>query len=167
MGKKEADQAVEEKAAEAEEQAADKKDEGADAKAEAPAKKDVSAGVQKIIDAVKKMTVLELSELVKALEEEFGVSAAMPMMAGMPAGAGGGAGGGEEEKTTFNVVLKAVGDKKIPVIKAIRAVTNLGLKEAKGIADAVPKAVKEGVSKEDAEQAKKVLEDAGATVEIE
>ncbi len=164
MGKKEAEQAVEEKAAEAEEKASDEKDESGDSKADAPAKKDVSAGVQKIIDAVKKMTVLELSELVKALEEEFGVSAAMPMMAGVPAGGGGGA---EEEKSTFSVILKAVGEKKIPVIKAIRAVTNLGLKEAKGIADAVPKPVKEGVSKEDAEQAKKVLEDAGATVEIE
>jgi large subunit ribosomal protein L7/L12 len=157
MGKKEADQAVEEKAADTQEAKGEEK---------APAK-DVSAGVQKIIDAVKKMTVLELSELVKALEEEFGVSAAMPMMAGVPAGAAAGGGGGEEEKTTFDVVLKAVGEKKIPVIKAIRAVTNLGLKEAKGIADAAPKPVKQGIPKEEAEQAKKVLEDAGATVEIE
>ena len=143
-------------------------EEKAEAKvAEAPEepKKDVSAGVGKIIDAVKTMTVLELSELVSALEDEFGVSAAMPAMAAGPAA--GGAGEQAEEKSTFNVILKAVGDKKIPVIKAIRAVTELGLKEAKAVADGAPGSVKEGVSKDEAEQAQKILEEAGATVEVE
>ncbi len=152
MGKKEAEQAVE-----------DKK-EAKTAEAPEKSEKKVSASVGKIIDAVKTMTVLELSELVKALEDEFGVSAAMPAAAG-PAAAG--AGEQAEEKTTFSVILKAVGDKKIPVIKAIRAVTNLGLKEAKAVADGAPKSVKEGVPKEEAEQAKKALEEAGATVEVE
>lgn len=128
-------------------------------------KADVSVGVQKLIDSVKKMTVLELSELVKAIEEEFGVSAAMPVMAAAPPAAGGGE--DVEEQTSFNVILKAIGEKKIPVIKAIRSLTELGLKEAKAVADEAPKPVKEGVSRDDAEQAKKVLEEAGATVEIE
>ncbi len=154
MGKKEAEQAVE-----------DKKEAEV---AEAPEKptKEVSAAVGKIIDEVKSMTVLELSELVKALEDEFGVSAAMPAAAAGPAAPGAGA-EQAQEKTTFNVILKAVGDKKIPVIKAIRAVTSLGLKEAKAVADGAPKAVKEGVPKEEAEQAKKIIEEAGATVELE
>ncbi len=153
MDKKEEDQVVEEKP------------EAAVAEAPEESKKEVSATVGKIIDAVKTMTVLELSELVSALEDEFGVSAAMPAMAAGPAAAGG----AEQavEKTTFNVILKAVGDKKIPVIKAIRAITNLGLKEAKGVADGAPGPVKEGVSKDEAEQAQKVLEEAGATVEVE
>ncbi len=153
MDKKEEEQAVEDK-------------KGA-AVAEAPEepKKEVSATVGKIIDEVKGMTVLELSELVSALEDEFGVSAAMPAAAG-PAAPGAGA-EQKEEKTTFNVILKAVGDKKIPVIKAIRSMTTLGLKEAKAVADEAPKSVKEGVPKEEAEQAKKALEEAGATVEIE
>ena len=112
------------------------------------------------------MTVLELSELVKALEEKFGVSAAMPMaVAAAPAG------GGEEEvvteeKTSFTVELKSGGGQKIQVIKALREITNIGLKEAKDLVDAAPKAVKEGVSKADAEEMKKKLEEAGATVEI-
>ena len=127
MGKKEAEQAVE-----------DKK-EAKTAEAPEKSEKKVSASVGKIIDAVKTMTVLELSELVKALEDEFGVSAAMPAVAAGPAAAGGGE--QVEEKTTFSVILKAVGDKKIPVIKAIRAVTNLGLKEAKAVADGAPKSV--------------------------
>ena len=161
MGKKEAEQVEEDKKETAVAEAPEKP------KAEAPEepKKEVSAAVEKIIDAVKSMTVLDLSALVKALEDEFGVSAAMPAAAG-PAGPGAGA-EQAEEKTTFNVILKAVGDKKIPVIKAIRAVTSLGLKEAKAVADGAPKAVKEGVPKDEAEQAKKALEEAGATVEVE
>ncbi len=155
MGKKEAEDVVEDK----------KGTEVAESSEEKP-KKEISAAVGKMIDAVKTMTVLELSELVSALEDEFGVSAAMPAVAAGPAAPGAGA-GQAEEKTTFNVILKAVGDKKIPVIKAIRAVTTLGLKEAKGVADGAPGPVKEGVPQEEADQAKKILEEAGATVEVE
>lgn len=152
----------------AEEEAVAEKKEGAVAEKEKTEEsKKTSPGVQKIIDAVKSMTVLDLSELVKALEDEFGVSAAVPVAAAGPA-AGPAAGEGEDvEKSAFNVILKAVGEKKIPVIKAIRAMTNLGLKEAKAVADGAPTAVKEGVSSEEAEQAKKALEEAGATVEVE
>ena len=123
-----------------------------------------------MIEAIASMSVLELSELVKAIEEKFGVSAAMPMMAGaMPAGMGAGAGDeGEkkEEKTSFTVELTSAGSQKIQVIKALREVTALGLKEAKDLADAAPKTVKEGVSKEEAEEIKKKLEAAGGTVTI-
>lgn len=123
-----------------------------------------------MIDAIAGMTVLELSELVKAIEEKFGVSAAMPVMAGMmPAGMGGSAGDeGEkkEEKTSFTVELTAAGGQKIQVIKVLREVTALGLKEAKDLADAAPKPVKEGATKEEAEEIKKKLETAGATVTI-
>lgn len=118
-----------------------------------------------IIESVEKMTVLELSELVKDLEEKFGVSAAMPMaMAQAPAASD--EGGAKEEKTSFTVELKSGGAQKIQVIKALRELTSLGLKEAKDLVDAAPKAVKEGVSKADAEEMKKKLEEAGATVEI-
>lgn len=120
-----------------------------------------------IISVVEKMSVLELSELVKALEEKFGVSAAMPMMVGaMPAGDSMEEGGKKEEKTTFNVELTSGGGQKIQVIKALREITNLGLKEAKDLVDAAPKVVKEGVSKEEAEEMKKKLEETGATVTI-
>ncbi|KKS37779.1 MAG: 50S ribosomal protein L7/L12 [Candidatus Sungbacteria bacterium RIFCSPLOWO2_12_FULL_41_11] len=118
-----------------------------------------------IIESVEKMTVLELSELVKALEERFGVSAAMPMMAAAPAAASE-EGATKEEKTSFTVELKSGGGQKIQVIKALRELTSLGLKEAKDLVDAAPKAVKEGMSKADAEEMKKKLEEAGATVEI-
>ncbi len=118
-----------------------------------------------IIEAVEKMTALELSELVKALEEKFGVSAAAPMMMGaMPA-----AGGGEaaaEEKTSFTVELTDGGAQKINVIKALREVTTLGLKEAKDLVDAAPKPVKEGVARDEAEKIKAALEEQGAKVEI-
>ncbi len=119
-----------------------------------------------IKEAIKNMTVLELAELVKELEEEFGVSAAA-MVAAAPA-AGGAAGGGEAaaEKTEFDVILQSPGDKKINVIKVVREITGLGLKEAKELVDSAPKAVKEGVSKEEAEQIKAKLEEAGATVEV-
>src|SRR5690554_7440585 len=108
---------------------------------------------QEILDAIKGMTVLELSELVKALEEEFGVSAAAPV-AVAAAPAAGGAAAAEEEKTEFDVVLAEVGAEKIKVIKVVRELTGLGLKEAKDLVEAAPKAVKEGVSKEDAESMK-------------
>jgi large subunit ribosomal protein L7/L12 len=116
-----------------------------------------------VIEFVSNMSVLELSDLVKELEEKFGVSAAMPVAAA-PAGAG--AAVEAEEKTEFDVMLSEVGDKKIQVIKAIRAITGLGLKEAKAVVDEAPKPVKEGVSKEEAEDIKKQLEEAGATVEV-
>ena len=120
-----------------------------------------------MIKAVEKMTVLELSELVKALVEKFGVSAALPMAVAAAPAAGGDAGGTEaEEKTSFTVVLKEGGGQKIQVIKALRELTSLGLKEAKDLVDAAPKNVKEGVTKEEAAEMKKKLEEAGATVEI-
>ncbi|MBN2203999.1 MAG: 50S ribosomal protein L7/L12 [Thermoleophilia bacterium] len=119
-----------------------------------------------LIEAIKGMTVIELSELVKALEEEFGVSAAAPMaVAAAPAGAAP-AEAEVEEKTAFDVVLTAFGDQKIQVIKVVRALTGLGLKEAKDVVEGAPKTIKEGVTKDEAEDAKKQLEDAGATVEL-
>ncbi|NLP19053.1 MAG: 50S ribosomal protein L7/L12 [Firmicutes bacterium] len=119
-----------------------------------------------IMEAIKKMTVLELAELVKDLEEEFGVSAAAPVaMAAMPA-AGAVAEAEEEEQTEFDAVLASIGDKKIQVIKAVREITGLGLKESKELVDNAPKAVKEKVSKEEAEEIKNKLEEVGATVEI-
>ena len=123
------------------------------------------AKVQEIIEAVKKLTVLELSELVKALEEEFGVSAAAPV-AVAAAPAAGGAPAAEEEQSEFDVVLMAAGDKKIQVIKVVRELTSLGLKEAKDLVDGAPKSVKEKVSKADAEAVKAKLEAEGATVQI-
>ncbi|MDD3840699.1 MAG: 50S ribosomal protein L7/L12 [Clostridia bacterium] len=120
---------------------------------------------EEIIEAIENMTVLELSELVKELEEKFGVTAAAPVaMAAAPAA--GGAGAAEEEKTEFDVVLAEIGAQKIKVIKAVREITGLGLKEAKDLVDNAPKAVKEGVSKEDAEELKTKLEEVGAKVEI-
>ncbi len=123
---------------------------------------------EKFIETIEKMSVLELSELVKAIEEKFGVSAAMPMMAGPAAGgaAGEGEGGVKEEKTSFTVELKAGGSQKIQVIKALRELTQLGLKEAKDLVDGAPKAVKEGVDKATADEMKAKLEAAGATVEV-
>jgi len=124
---------------------------------------------EEILDSIASMTVLELSELLKAFEEKFGVTAAAPMAA-MPVGAptttGDGAAPQEEEQDEFDVVLATVGDKKIQVIKEVRALTNLGLKEAKDLVDSAPKPVLEKVSKEDAEKAKAQLEGAGATVEL-
>jgi len=118
-----------------------------------------------VIDFISNMTVLELSDLVKELEEKFGVSAAAPvaMAAAMPAGAGQEE---AEEQTEFDVVLTAVGDKKIQVIKVVRAITGLGLKEAKAVVDGVPGNVKDGVPKDEAEGIKTQLEEVGATVEI-
>mgnify|MGYP000478988355 CR=1 FL=1 len=134
-----------------------------------PAKKAASKGLSKgdIIEAIEKMSVLELSELVKELEEKFGVSAsapamAMPMMGMMP----GAAAPAEEEKTEFDVILKNAGSNKIGTIKVVREITALGLKEAKELVDNAPKPVKEGVSKEEAEEIKKKIEEAGAEVEL-
>ena len=119
-----------------------------------------------LIEEIKKMTVLELSELVKALEEEFGVSAAVQVAsAAAPAGAAA-APAEEEEKTEFDVILKGVGDKKIQVIKVVRAITGLGLKEAKDLVDGAPNAVKQAVNKDEAEDIKKQLEEVGAEIEV-
>jgi large subunit ribosomal protein L7/L12 len=128
----------------------------------------MSDKLQGIVDQIKELTLLEASELVKLMEETFGVSAAAAVAA---APAGGGAGGGEaaaaaEEKTEFDVILQAAGGNKINVIKVVREVTALGLKEAKDLVEAAPKAVKEGVSKEEAETVRQKLADAGATVEV-
>lgn len=119
--------------------------------------------VQEIIDAIKGMTVLELNDLVKAAEAEFGVSAAAPVAAAAP---GAAAAAPAEEKTEFDVVLTAVGEQKIKVIKVVREITGLGLKEAKDLVDGAPKTVKEAVSKDEAEQLKTKLTDVGATVEL-
>ncbi|HCD41680.1 MAG: 50S ribosomal protein L7/L12 [Bacillota bacterium] len=122
---------------------------------------------EEIIEAIANMTVIELSELVKAIEEKFGVSAAAPVaVAAGPAMAAGPAAPEEEEKTEFDVILVSAGDKKIPVLKVVRELTGLGLKEAKELVEGAPKPVKEGVSKEEAEGFKAQLEEAGATVEI-
>ena len=120
-----------------------------------------------ILDGIASMTVLELSELLKEFEERFGVTAAAPVAVAAPAAAGGGeAAAAEEEKDEFDVVLTAAGDKKIQVIKEVRSLTNLGLKEAKDLVDGAPKPVIEKASKEDAEKAKAQLEAAGASVEL-
>lgn len=121
---------------------------------------------QELIEEIKKMSVLELSEVVKALEEEFGVSAAMPMAVAAPAAAGAAATPEEEEKTEFDVILKAAGEKKINVIKVVRSVTGLGLKEAKDLVDGAPNPVKQGVNKDEAEDLRKQLEEVGADVEV-
>ena len=120
-----------------------------------------------ILEEISKMTVLELSQLIKDMEEKFGVSAAAAVAMAAPAAGGAAAGGAKaEEKTEFTVMLTAVGDNKVNVIKAVREVTSLGLKEAKDLVDGAPKPVKEGVSKADAEAVLKKLTDAGAKVEI-
>lgn len=116
---------------------------------------------EQILEAIKAMTVLELNDLVKAIEEEFGVTAAAPV-----AVVAGGAAGGAEEKTEFDVVLASAGAEKIKVIKVVREITGLGLKEAKEVVDNAPKALKEGVSKDDAEAIKAKLEEVGASVEV-
>lgn len=127
---------------------------------------ELKGDAKKIADMLEKMTVLELSELVSALEDKFGVSAAAPVAAVAAAPAAGEDAGGAEEQTSFDVILAEVGGNKIAVIKAVKAATGLGLKEAKELTESTPKAVKEGISKEDAEALKKELEDAGAKVEL-
>jgi large subunit ribosomal protein L7/L12 len=120
------------------------------------------------VEGMKSWTVLDISEFMKLFEEEFGVTAAAPvaMAAGGPAAAGGAEAAPEEEQTQFDVILVSAGEKKIPVIKEVRTITSLGLKEAKALVEEAPKPVKEGVSKEEAEKLKKQLEDAGATADI-
>jgi large subunit ribosomal protein L7/L12 len=128
----------------------------------------MATSTQEWIDELKSISVLELSERIKALEEEFGVSATA-VAAAAPAGGGGGAAaddGGAEEQTAFDVVLTGAGDKKIQVIKVVRAATGLGLKEAKALVDEAPKPVKEGVEKDEADKLKAELEEAGASVEV-
>jgi large subunit ribosomal protein L7/L12 len=127
-----------------------------------------ATSTEKWIEELKGISVLELAERIKALEEEFGVSAAaMAAPAAAPAGGGGGDGAAEEEEsTTADVILTAAGDKKIQVIKVVRAATGLGLKEAKALVDEAPKPVKEGIEKEEAAKLKQELEEAGATVEL-
>ena len=127
--------------------------------------------VEEVLDSIGSMTVLELSELLEAFEEKFGVTAAAPVamaapVAAVAAGDAGGDDGAAEDKTSFDVEIASVGDKKIQVIKELRALTSLGLKEAKELVEASPKVVMEGVSKEDADKAKASLEEAGATIEI-
>ena len=125
------------------------------------------ATIEKIVDQIGDLSALDLSKLVKALEEKFGVSAAAPMMAMAPAGASaGGAAAATEEQTEFDAVLTAIGDKKIQVIKVVRELTGLGLKEAKDLVDGAPKPVKEKVSKQEAETIKAKLAEVGGTVEI-
>lgn len=124
----------------------------------------MSEKITKLIEDVKSLSVLELSELVKALEEEFGVSAAAPVM--VAGGAAPAAGAAAEEKTEFDVVLASAGGEKIKVIKVVREITGLGLKEAKDLVDGAPKTLKEGASKDEAEQMKAKLSEVGATVEI-
>ena len=120
---------------------------------------------QELIEEIKKMSVLDLSVMVKALEEEFGVSAAMPMAMAAPA-AGAAPAAEEEEQTEFDVILKAAGEKKIQVIKEVRALTGLGLKEAKDLVDGAPNPVKQAITKDEAEAIKAKLEEAGAEVEV-
>ena len=126
----------------------------------------MSEKVQALIEEIKGLTVMELAETVKALEEEFGVSAAAPMAVAAAPAAGGAAAPAAEEKTSFDVILKEVGQEKIKVVKVVKDLTGLGLKEAKEVVDGAPKAVKEGVNKEQAEEMKTKLEEVGATVEI-
>ena len=127
---------------------------------------DLSEKLQGIMKTIEELTVVELATLVKALEEKFGVSAAAAVAVAAPAAAGGGEGAAAEEKTSFTVVLASIGDKKINVIKEIRAITNLGLKEAKDLVESAPKPIKEGATKEEADKIKASLEAVGATIEI-
>ena len=126
----------------------------------------MSEKVEKLIEEVKELTVLELSEVVKALEEEFGVSAAAPAAVAAAPVAGGAAPAAAEEKTEFDVIIKDAGAEKVKVIKVVKDLTGLGLKDAKAVVDGAPKAVKEGVSKDEADDIKAKLEEAGATVEV-
>jgi large subunit ribosomal protein L7/L12 len=131
------------------------------------AKANDKGNVEKIVEMIGGLTALELADLSKALSEKFGVTpmAAMPVGAVAP-GAGGGEAAAEEEKTEFDVILSSIGEKKLQVIKVVRAITGLGLKEAKDLVEGAPKAVKEGIAKEDAAEIKKKLEEVGATIEI-
>lgn len=150
------------------EEAATEEEKAHKKRATAAKKESKSLSKDEIIAAIKEMTVLELSELVKALEETFGISAAMPMMAAAPAGAAAGAPAAApvEEQTEFTVILKEIGANKISVIKAVREVTTLGLKEAKELVESAPKPIKEGITKAEAATIKDKLTTAGAVVEV-
>lgn len=165
---KAADQGAQKEAAKAEKQAVEKKvaDRGAEKEATKVEKVKLSATAEKVMATVKNMTVLELAELVKALEAEFGVSAAAPVAVAAGPAAAEAAAPAAEEQTEFTVILKEMGANKINVIKAVREVTTLGLKESKDLVEGAPKPVKEGVGKEEAATMKQKLEAAGATVEI-
>ena len=127
----------------------------------------MSLSKEDVLNAIAEMSVMEVVELISDMEEKFGVSAAAAVAVAAPAAGGGeAAGGGAEEKTEFDVMLTAAGEKKVNVIKAVRAITGLGLKEAKALVDEAPSAIKEGVSKEEADDMQKQLEEAGATVEL-
>lgn len=126
----------------------------------------MSLSKEEIIEAIAEMSVLDLSEMIKDMEEKFGVSAAAMAVAAAPAAGAGDGGGAAEEKSEFDVVLASFGEKKVGVIKAVRAITGLGLKEAKDLVEGAPSPVKEGVTKEESEEIKKQLEEAGATVEL-
>jgi large subunit ribosomal protein L7/L12 len=125
-----------------------------------------ATGVDKVFDELGKMSVLELVELKKKIEDEWGITAAAPVAIAAPGGGGGGDGAAAEEQTAFDVVLTAAGGQKIQVIKVVRAITGLGLKEAKDVVDSAPKPVKEGIPREEADSIKSQLEEAGATVEV-
>jgi len=127
---------------------------------------DKTLSKDELIEQIKKMSVLDLAELVHALEDEFGVSAAAPVAVAAGPAAGAAEAEAEEEKTSFDVILQSFGEKKIEVIKVVRALTGLGLKEAKAVVEEAPKPIKEGVNKDEAEEAKKQLEAAGATVDV-
>ncbi|HMH40433.1 MAG TPA: 50S ribosomal protein L7/L12 [Gaiellaceae bacterium] len=125
-----------------------------------------ASATDKVFDELGKMSVLELVELKKKIEDEWGITAAAPVAIAAPGGGGGGDGAAAEEQTAFDVVLTAAGGQKIQVIKVVRAITGLGLKEAKDVVDSAPKAVKEGIPREEADSIKSQLEEAGATVEV-
>jgi large subunit ribosomal protein L7/L12 len=125
-----------------------------------------TGGVEQIVEMIEKLTALELAELAKTLSEKFGVTPMAAVAMGAPGAAAAGEAAAEEEKTAFDVVLSSIGDKKLQVIKVVRAITGLGLKEAKDLVEAAPKAVKEGIAKEDAQEIKSKLEEVGATVEL-
>jgi len=123
--------------------------------------------IEEIISEIENMSVSQLAELVKALEEKFGVSASMPVAVAAPVAGPAAAAPAEEEKTSFDVILKEAGAKKLEVIKVVREITGLGLKEAKGLVESAPKPIKEGVTKEEAEELKKKLEEVGAVIELQ
>ena len=150
------------------EQVEEKAEETKDEKADAKSSGDLPAKLQKILDAISELTVLEVSQLVKGMEEAFGVSAqaAVAMPVAGAAAAGGDAGGAAEEKTSFDVVLKDFGSAKIKVIKVVREITSLSLKDAKSLVEGAPATIKEGVSKEDSEAIKSSIEEVGGVVEI-
>ena len=161
-----ADDKKEEKKEEAPTESSDNKDEAAESGSDEQKEVEVPEKFKALVEQIEQMSVMDLSELVKILEDKFGVSSAAPMVMAGASAAGGEGEEQAEEKSTFDVELTAAGDNKIGAIKAVRAVTELGLKEAKDLVDGAPKVLKEGVKKEDAEEMKKTLEEAGAQVTL-